>query len=211
MKQAKAFMASCGFELPPFAHWSPEDWKDKGTECDEIRSCRLGWDITDFGANDFMNKGLLLFTLRNGTPGAGKPYAEKLMIVEKGQVTPCHFHWSKQEDIINRAGGPLKIQVWPSDDQEQLAEGTVEIPMDGVLHTFQAGHSLSLAPGESITLNQRVYHKFWAEESRCLVGEVSAVNDDHEDNRFLHPQPRFSNIKEDEPPLHHLCNEYPAP
>ena len=42
-----------------------------------------------------------------------------------------------------------------------------------------------------------------------LVGEVSSVNDDNADNRFLHTLPRFPSIDEDEPPLRLLCTEYP--
>jgi D-lyxose ketol-isomerase len=45
------------------------------------------------------------FTLRNGSPNGvpyEKCYAEKIMHVRDGQVTPMHFHWRKREDIINR-------------------------------------------------------------------------------------------------------------
>ena len=42
-----------------------------------------------------------------------------------------------------------------------------------------------------------------------LIGEVSSINDDTKDNRFLEPIPRFSSIEEDEPILFYLCNEYP--
>jgi D-lyxose ketol-isomerase len=213
MKRAEAFIEECGFHLPPFARWSPEDWAEKGEESDEIRKCRLGWDITDFGRGDFMAMGLILFTLRNGTPDGlakgGKSYAEKLMIVEAGQVTPCHFHWQKREDIINRAGVDLMIQVWGSDAREALSEEEVTLSLDGVRRTFQAGAVIGLKPGESITLEPRIYHAFWAEKGRCLIGEVSSVNDDDRDNRFLETLDRFSAIEEDEPPRRYLCNEYP--
>jgi len=43
-----------------------------------------------------------------------------------------------------------------------------------------------------------------------LVGEVSRVNDDEKDNRFLDPIGRFPQIEEDEPSLYLLCNEYPV-
>jgi D-lyxose ketol-isomerase len=42
-----------------------------------------------------------------------------------------------------------------------------------------------------------------------MVGEVSTVNDDENDNRFLEPLGRFSEIVEDEPKYRLLCNEYP--
>ncbi len=68
---------------------------------------------------------------------------------------------------------------------------------------------MRLKPGESICLTQRVYHKFWAENGRALLGEVSRVNDDQRDNRFLEPLGRFPAIEEDEPPQYLLCSEYP--
>jgi D-lyxose ketol-isomerase len=40
-----------------------------------------------------------------------------------------------------------------------------------------------------------------------MAGEVSQVNDDNNDNYFLEPVGRFSEIQEDEPPLHPLWNE----
>ncbi len=42
------------------------------------------------------------------------------------------------------------------------------------------------------------------------MGEVSKVNDDRIDNRFLEPIGRFAEIEEDEKPLYDLCFEYPA-
>ena len=33
--------------LPPFCHFTPDEWKNKGHEYDEVRDCCLGWDITD--------------------------------------------------------------------------------------------------------------------------------------------------------------------
>ena len=35
--------------LPPFCHFTPEEWETKGHEYDEVRDCCLGWDITDYG------------------------------------------------------------------------------------------------------------------------------------------------------------------
>ena len=66
-----------------------------------------------------------------------------------------------------------------------------------------------LAPGESITLPPRLYHKFWGAEERVLVGEVSLVNDDQNDNRFHETIGRFPAIEEDEEPLHLLTTDYP--
>ena len=66
-----------------------------------------------------------MFTLRNGNlkdEKYTKPYAEKLLITQEGQVTPCHFHWNKMEDIINRGGGELVIEVYNSTENEELAD-----------------------------------------------------------------------------------------
>ena len=214
IREAMAFMETCGFHLPPFAFWSAETWAEKGPECDGIRRRRLGWDVTDFGSGAFEKTGLLLFTLRNGTPEeaaeGGKCYAEKAMVVEEGQRTPVHFHWKKREAIINRAGATLVIRIWKSDEKEGLSEAPVRVETDGTTRTVPAGGAVHLAPGESITLDPYVYHEFFAEGGRCLVGEVSSVNDDLSDNRFLEPIPRFSRLEEDTPPAYLLCNEYPS-
>jgi D-lyxose ketol-isomerase len=97
MQTADDFIHSRGFYLPPFAYWTPDDWSKKGPEVSGIVDNMLGWDITDFGLGDFHQIGLFLFTLRNGNirnskTVPGKLYAEKIMIVEDGQVTPMHFH-----------------------------------------------------------------------------------------------------------------------
>jgi hypothetical protein len=210
---ADAFIRSRGFYLPPFAYWSPQVWATKGEEVHEIVENHLGWDITDFGTGDFNRYGLFLFTIRNGNPRnvqsmAGKLYAEKIMIVEDGQITPTHFHWSKMEDIINRGGGKLNIQLYNTTLQDGLdTDSDVHVSMDGIRRTVKAGGILQLEPGESISLVQRLYHKFWG-EGRVLVGEVSLVNDDYRDNHFYEPIGRFPDIEEDVPPLYLLCNDY---
>ncbi|MCX7934426.1 MAG: D-lyxose/D-mannose family sugar isomerase [Planctomycetota bacterium] len=212
IRRAQRFLQQQRFLLPPFAEWTPAQWRRMGHEADEIREHRLGWDITDFGSGDFHKVGLLLFTLRNGKYGKkGKTYAEKVMIVEEDQVTPMHFHWSKTEDIINRGGGNLVIRLYGATPAEKLAKGTVQVKCDGVLRRLPAGGKVVLRPGESITLEPRVYHEFYGERGRgtVLVGEVSSVNDDERDNRFLQPVGRFPKIEEDEPPYRLLCNEYP--
>ncbi len=216
LRAATELFAKHQFELPPFAAWTPEEWQSKGHECDEIRQNLLGWDLTDFGSNNFFHVGLLLFTLRNGNvavTGNQKTYAEKIMIVRPGQVTPMHFHWSKMEDIINRGGGELAITMYRADpnDDKTLSNEPFDVSLDGVRRTFNAGDTVRLAPGASITLEPYLYHTFWAEGDQCLVGEVSSVNDDTRDNCFLEPIGRFPAIEEDEPPLFHLCTEYPDP
>ena len=213
MKKADDFFHSRGFQLPPFAYWTPDAWSKKGTEVSEIVDNKLGWDITDFGRGDFHAFGLLLFTLRNGDIQGlrslkGKLYAEKIMVVEDGQVTPFHFHWNKMEDIINRGGGDLLIQLYNATADEMLDEkNKVRVSVDGQRRTLAPGDTVRLSPGESICLEQRCYHQFWG-QGRVLVGEVSLVNDDQQDNRFYEPTGRFPDIEEDVAPLFLLCNDY---
>lgn len=213
MKDAVDFLNEMNFKLPPFAFWSPEEWATKGHEYDEIRDNMLGWDITDFGYGDYKKIGLLMFTLRNGNFNDKKyikPYAEKLLIAEEGQVTPYHFHWSKMEDIINRGGGELVVQVYNSTEDGQFADTDVDIYVDGRHYTVPAGGLVRLQPGEGISIQSGMYHKFWAEGGKVMLCEVSKVNDDRVDNRFYEQTGRFPEIEEDEKPLYLLGNEYPV-
>ena len=215
MREAVDFAEKMNFKLPPFAFWSLDEWKKKGHEYDEIRDNMLGWDITDFGHGNYRKEGLLMFTLRNGNfsdPKYDKPYAEKLLIVEEEQVTPYHFHWKKMEDIINRGGGNLVVKLYNSTADEQFADTPVTVYMDGRAFEIPAGGTVTVHPGESITLKPGQYHAFWGEagKGKILVGEVSKVNDDRVDNRFYAPTGRFPEIEEDEAPLYLLGNEYPV-
>jgi D-lyxose ketol-isomerase len=213
IQEADTFMKAHGFHLPPFAYWTPQEWGRKGPEVREIVANSLGWDITDFGSGEYTKYGLFLFTLRNGNPknlrpGQDKTYAEKILLVEVDQITPMHFHWRKMEDIINRGGGKLAIKLYNSSEDEQLAQSNITVTKDGVVHQLKAGETVVLEVGESITLPTGLYHEFWGVDSKVLVGEVSSINDDATDNRFLKPGGRFPDIEEDVPPLHLLVGDY---
>jgi len=205
------FLEDMKFSLPPWAYWSAATWKEHKEHCAEIFENQLGWDLTDFGSGSFSTTGLLLFTLRNGNPHKGlKSYAEKIMVVEENQLTPMHFHWSKMEDIINRGGGELMIQLYASTDREELSKEDFKVSMDGIIHTCTPGETVVLRPGESITLTSGLYHSFHGRpgKGKVLVGEVSAVNDDHSDNRFYEKMGRFPKIEEDEAIAYFLVGDY---
>jgi D-lyxose ketol-isomerase len=212
----KSLIHAHDIRLPPFAYWSPEDWKTKGPECDGIRDCMLGWDITDFGLGRFDEMGLIIFTIRNGHQKLpaylDKTYAEKLLIVGDNQVTPNHYHVFKMEDIINKVGGNLVVKVHNRTENDKLADTDVDVVLDSIQHTVPAGTEFVLKPGESITLTPYMYHEFWAEKGTgtAIVGEVSKTNDDNTDNFFLDPIGRFPDIEEDCEPVHLLCTEYAA-
>ena len=214
LREADAFIRSFGYVLPPFAYWSPAEMQARRAEIDGIVSARLGWDITDYGQGDFARLGLFLFTTRNGRladlkRGGGMCYAEKIMISRQNQISPLHRHVLKAEDIINRGGAVLAIEMFASDANgalDPLAE--VVVASDGVTRRLPAGGVLRLAPGESVTLLPGNWHAFWGEGGDVLIGEVSTVNDDLTDNIFHQPIGRFAKIEEDEAPLHLLVSDY---
>lgn len=204
--------------LPPFCHFTPKEWEEKGHEYDEVRDCMLGWDVTDYGYGDFERFGFSLITIRNGNRLMAdkypKVYAEKLLYLKEGQYSLNHFHWFKTEDIINRGGGNILIRVYNSlkDSEEVDYESDVTVYTDGHSYTVPAGTQIRLTPGESLYVYQGLYHDFEVEKGSgaVLLGEVSQCNDDNNDNRFAEQNAlRFSEIEEDEPPYRLLCNEYP--
>ena len=210
----RQFFSLHDVHLPPFASYAPAQWQHLDPlATEEIYALKLGWDVTAFGGDDFAAQGLTLFTLRNGSPDGvpyPKTYAEKIMHVRDGQLTPMHFHWRKREDIINRGGGNLIIELWNAGADELTDTTDVTVAVDGARQIHAAGSRLRLSPGESICLPPGLYHSFWGEHGfgDVLVGEVSSVNDDDHDNHFLQPIDRFNSIEEDEPANLVLCNEY---
>ena len=45
LKELEKMIADHQYYLPKFANFTPEEWKTKGHEFDEIRDNMLGWDI----------------------------------------------------------------------------------------------------------------------------------------------------------------------
>lgn len=215
MGDADEMIRNFGFVLPLFAYWTPEEFAAKANNAGHIIDARCGWDITDYGAGDFDAMGLFLFTLRNGRlsdlqRGGGMCYAEKLLISRQEQISPMHTHVIKAEDIINRGGATLVVELFGSDEAGNFAEdrgGTVWC--DGIRRDFAPGEKLRFAPGESVTLMPGDWHAFWGEGGDVLIGEVSTVNDDETDNIFRDPIGRFAQIDEDEAPTHLLVSDYP--
>jgi D-lyxose ketol-isomerase len=214
MAQAHDLIRSHGFVLPPFAHWTPQEFKDRSQSARHVIDARCGWDITDYGAGRYDEMGLFLFTLRNGLladlqGGGGMCYAEKLLISRQDQLSPMHTHVIKAEDIINRGGATLVVELFGSDDAGAFAQDRGGIVwLDGIRHPYRAGEKLRLAPGESVTLRPGDWHAFWGEGGDVLIGEVSTVNDDETDNIFREPIGRFATIEEDTDPTHLLVSDY---
>jgi D-lyxose ketol-isomerase len=213
IEKAKKLFKENNFHLPEFASYTEDDWKILDLDsCDEILNSGLGWDVTDLATGDFKNIGLTLFTIRNQSDTNCKPYAEKIMMSEEEQVTPMHYHWNKMEDIINRGGGNLMVVLYHRDEETDLLDKTtpVTVSIDGRRSVFQPGEKIRLKAGQSICLTTGIYHSFWAEKGfgSVMVGEVSMANDDVNDNRFLKPLGRFTDIEEDTQFTHLLCSDY---
>jgi D-lyxose ketol-isomerase len=214
LADADDMMRRHGFVLPPFAYWAPDEFSANAPIARHVIDARCGWDITDYGAGDFDKMGLFLFTLRNGLlsdlqSGGGMCYAEKLLISRQDQLSPMHTHVIKAEDIINRGGATLVVELYGSDDNGGFAEDRGgQVMCDGILRDYAPGTRLALAPGECVTLRPGDWHAFWGDGGDVLIGEVSTVNDDETDNIFREPIGRFANIEEDEAPLYLLVSDY---
>lgn len=214
MAEADDFIRSFGFVLPPFAYWTPNEMRANAGIARAVIEGRMGWDITDFGQENFDDFGLFLFTLRNGRlsdlqAGGGMCYAEKLLISKQDQISPMHRHFLKAEDIINRGGARMAIELngsAPDGSFDPNAGGTVMC--DGIERKFSAGEVILFAPGESVTLMPGDWHKFWGEGGDVLIGEVSTVNNDDTDNWYREPIGRFAAVEEDVAPTHLLVSDY---
>ncbi|MGR3492100.1 MAG: D-lyxose/D-mannose family sugar isomerase [Shimia sp.] len=211
--ESDAFIRSHGIHLPPFAYLSPEELKTHVSDAPMIRDHMLGWDITDYGEGKFEELGLFLFTTRNGSQaniekGRGMLYAEKVMISGERQISPMHRHNTKTEDIINRGGGDLVLELFTDGGEGIDPDLPVRVLSDGREVTMKGGECLRLKPGASVTLEPDTWHAFWGEGGPVLIVEVSNVNDDRTDNIFREPIGRFSDITEDEAPKHLLVSDY---
>jgi D-lyxose ketol-isomerase len=211
MKEAIMFFEKQKFFLPKFAYWKLDDWKNKGNEIEEIFEVKLGWDINDYGSGNFYEVGLMHFNIRNGRiDKKGKEYCEKIMIMEENQRLPMHLHYKKMEDIINRGGGILIIQLYNSTEDNKFENSPILISIDGERKKVEPGGIIELSPGESVTIPERLFHKFFVKENhgKVLIGEVSKINDDQKDNFYFEKVTRTPDIEEDELPLYLLISDY---
>lgn len=163
----------------------------------------LGWDVTDFGSQDFGRIGRTLFTLRNSNvhdQRYPKTYAVKLILDPKGQRAQAHFHRTKREDIINRGGGNILVQLTRVSDDDLPAPGTLDVRVDGCARLINSGEIVRLRPGESLCIPPKTPHQFWGEEGTgfridgigyTVSSEVASVCDDFKDNYFLAAMARF--------------------
>ena len=113
IKEVEELVRKKGFWLPPFCNVTPEEWKTKGHEYDEIRDNMLGWDITDYGLGNWEKVGFALITLRNGNqnnPKYSKVYAEKLLMLKEGQHLSLIHIFQFRKVMLHREALNLIIQ-----------------------------------------------------------------------------------------------------
>ena len=209
--EAKKMMENYSWVLPQWGYWSKDDYINEPSVSKYLKDHQMGWDVTDFGKGLFNEQGITLFCIRNGIQGNAqdKPYAEKLLFMREGQEIPFHSHKVKLEDIINRGGGDLAIEFVMVNEHLKEKNENINILVDGVQVEVEPHEPLILKRGQSVTVERNIYHKFYAVKGTGMVmaGEVSQVNDDNNDNYFLEPVGRFTQIEEDEQPIHPLWNE----
>lgn len=170
----------------------------------------LGWDVVEWQPGEFSEHGLVLFTLRNVLRAAGSGreggYAEKVLLVRVNQRTPFHAHHRKMEDIINRGGGNLIIDLRAGPPGQHGLHVLVNSVRKPIMHEME---TVVLSPGDSITLLPGLIHAFYASGDDVIAGEVSTHNDDASDNVFLEPAERFPQLEEDVPVERLVVADYP--
>ncbi len=119
---AKKMMDEYNWTLPKWGYWSMEDYKSNLKMTKYLKDHQMGWDVTDFGKDNFNSQGITLFCIRNGIQSNvnDKPYAEKLLFMQESQEIPFHSHKIKLEDIINRGGGDLAIEFLEIDNKDHM-------------------------------------------------------------------------------------------
>jgi D-lyxose ketol-isomerase len=193
-----------GVALPPFALWRDADFRANPNAARLIAERGMGWNVVEFKPGLFAREGLTLFTLRMGDwrelgAGRGRLYAEKAILAEDGQRAPHHYHAVKTEDIVNRGGARLVVELFRVDARGAPLKERFRALKDVSVLDLNPGDRVRLEPGESLTLEPFVAHAFWAEGGAALAGEVSLANDDATDNYFLPPLEPFAPIEEDAP------------
>lgn len=210
LRAAKEMLAEYRWLLPDWADWTEADHADNPALSAHLRQRQLGWDVTDFGLGAFAQHGLTLFCVRNGLQGnpTSLPYAEKLLFVREGQVTPFHAHKIKLEDIIVRGGGNLMVAFTRAGSFDEAP-----VLVDGRVVPDPWAAPIRLRPGQGITIPRGMQHSFWGEagQGAVFVAEISQCNDDLTDNYFREPLGRFASVEEDEAKLHPLWNEIGGP
>jgi putative MATE family efflux protein len=195
-----------GGQGPAAAYWTPDQFKAR-------IDARCGWDITDYGQGRFDEMGLFLFTLRNGRladlqRGGGMCYAEKLLISGRTSCRPMHTHVIKAEDIINRGGATLVVELYGSDDKGAS-------PPTRAAWSVRRDRARPMARREAEARPGRKRHADAGRLARLLgrgrrrADRRGLDRQRRRDRQHLRePIGRFAEIEEDEAPTHLLVSDY---
>ena len=140
---AKDYLHKNNIHLPEYAYWPLETWKANAGKLDTVRKVMLGWDITDYGLNDFEHIGSVLYTVRNGSindKSVGVPFCEKYIVMTRRpaphQPLPRGQDGGHHQPRRRRAA-PLPVEGGPRHGQDDSTTD-VDVYMDGVAAHLQA-------------------------------------------------------------------------
>lgn len=101
--------------------------------------------------------------------------------------------------------GKILVDIFRGEEKEEVFPGGAPFNVASYIKHFGDnatfyGAVVKLTTGESIHIQQRMYHDFNVEPGigDVLLGEVSKCNDDNTDNRFNPTVGTFPTIEEDE-------------
>jgi D-lyxose ketol-isomerase len=213
--ESREVCARHGYELPPFAAWTPRELSGRPEALATMRAGFLGWNVVEFAPGAFEKEGIVVFTSRMGDlarlpTGGGRLYGEKAIVARDRQRTPFHYHVVKTEDILNRGGARFVVELVAVDRDGRPTGETVTALKDLEHIRVPPNGRVVLEPGESLVLDPYVAHAFWAEGGTALAGEISLVNDDTTDNYFLPPLGPFDPVEEDTPARYVTVRDLPS-
>ncbi|MBU6454548.1 MAG: D-lyxose/D-mannose family sugar isomerase [Cyanobacteria bacterium REEB67] len=219
-----------GVALPKWVAWAPEEF---GANADGIRAQRLGWKVVDFGLGDFEHCGLVVLSLCAPiSDAAGEPvtaltrvdghdypvtqFSRKYLFVQAGATEPHHFHRQKtRKEVTVVAGAPVRFELaWADSDTALSSTRPVDVQVDGITHHLPADGSVTLYPGETITLPGDLSHIIQVMgdgKTDTIMLETSTANNDGRDNIFPFITPTAKPVEEDAKPRYQLLDEHTVP
>ena len=214
LREGDAFIRSFGYVMPPFAYWSPEELRARKPRASSRRGS-AGTSPTT-GKTSSTNSACSCSQSRNGRAedlarGQGMLYAEKIMISRKNQLSPMHRHVVKAEDIINRGGGKLVLELFMPD-----AEGNIDhagrgarCRADGVMRKLPRRRASEARAGRKRDASAGRVAWILGRGRRC-ADRRSFDGQRRSDRQYLPRPDRHASpqIEEDEAPLHLLVSDY---
>jgi mannose-6-phosphate isomerase-like protein (cupin superfamily) len=108
-------------------------------------------------------------------------YTLKILTCEpKGEASSIHYHMKKTETFFV-LDGDLKLEIWlpRMGCKDKLAAGTIDN------NDIKLGRTMRLRPGEAVTLEPLVPHRFWANGVRTRFVETSTPDSPDDSYRIV--------------------------